>query len=307
MKNNNKVSPLRQRMIDDMTMRKFTIDTQRDYIRAVKKLADFLGKSPDKATREDLRQFQLHLTNTGTSIGTINSITSGLRFFFKTTLDSHQVIEKMVHIPVPRKLPTVLTANEVAHLIDVSGPKYQAAFSVAYGAGLRISEVASLKISDIDSQRMMIHVFQGKGHKDRYGLLSPALLEKLREWWRYGVANNRLIKGGWLFPGKNPINHISSRQLSRAIIVAAKKANIAKSVSMHVLRHSFATHLLEQKVDIRVIQVLLGHAKLSTTALYAQVATNLLQEVISPIEALSPLKTVKPKKRGRGRPRKTER
>lgn len=294
-----KLSPLRQRMIEDMTMRKFSPDTQRDYIRAVKKLSDYLGKSPDKATREDLRKFQLHLVEIGTSNVSINCIITGLRFFFRTTLDSSQTIEKINHVPTPRKLPIVLTKEEVSRLISVATPKYQAAFSVAYGAGLRISEVVSLKISDIDSKKMMIHVQQGKGRKDRFALLSPALIKKLRKWWRYGTSNHMLLKGGWLFPGQNPINHMSDRTLSRVCIIAAKEAKIDKRVTMHLLRHSFATHLLEQKVDIRIIQVLLGHAKLSTTALYAQVANNLLKEVISPIESLvikSPKKIKKRRK-----------
>jgi len=294
-----KLSPLRQRMIEDMTMRKFTPDTQRDYIRAVKKLSEYLGKSPDKATREDLRLFQLHLAEKGTSNATINCIITGLRFFFKTTLDSYKTIEKINNVPVPRKLPVVLTVEEVSHLINVATPKYQAAFAVAYGAGLRISEVVSLKISDIDSHKMMIHVQQGKGRKDRFALLSPALLDKLRNWWKYASSNHMILRDGWLFPGQNPINHMSERTLARVCSAAANKANLNKTVTMHLLRHSFATHLLEKKVDIRIIQVLLGHAKLSTTALYTQVATNLLREVISPIESLVPLKPKKTKKRGR--------
>jgi len=297
MSNEIKISLLRQRMIEDMTMRKFRLATQKDYIRAVKKLADFLGKSPDKATREDLKQFQLHLVKIGTTNSTINGIVSGLRFFFRTTLDSYQTIEKICHVPTPRKLPIVLTSEEVSHLINEAKPKYKAAFAVAYGAGLRISEVASLKISDIDSKRMMIHVEQGKGRKDRYALLSPALLEQLRDWWRYAIAKNKILKGGWLFPGQNPINPVSERTLARVCSATAKKAHIKKRVTMHLLRHSFATHLLENKVDIRLIQVLLGHAKLSTTALYAQVATNLLREVISPIENLVIEKPKKIRKR----------
>ncbi len=303
MNNEITLSPLRQRMIEDMVMRKFKLGTQREYLRAVKKLSEYLGKSPDKATREDLRKFQLDLVEKGTSNTTINGIISGLRFFFKTTLDSYKTVEKINHVPVPRKLPIVLTAEEVSHLINVATPKYQAAFSVAYGSGLRISEVVSLKISDIDSQKMMIHVQQGKGRKDRFALLSPALLDQLRSWWKYASSNNMILKNGWLFPGQNPINHMSERTLARVCSAAAKKANIDKTVTMHLLRHSFATHLLEKKVDIRIIQVLLGHAKLSTTALYAQVATDLLREVVSPIEALVPLKS---KKRGRGRPKKVK-
>lgn len=301
MKTEPTISPLRLRMIEDMTMRKLSPHTQRDYIRAVKKLADFLGKSPDRATREDLKQFQLHLVNAGATDTTMNSIVSGLRFFFKITLDREQIVNRMAHVPVPRKLPVVLTAQEVGNLIQVSTPKYQAAFSLAYGAGLRISEIVSLATRDINSKNMTIHVKQGKGKKDRLAMLSPALLDKLRMWWRYGLKNHKVLKNGWLFPGQNPVNHMSARHLSRVCIDAAKKAKIDKRVTMHLLRHSFATHLLEQKVDIRVIQVLLGHSKLSTTALYAQVATDLLREVISPIEAV-----LGKKKRGRKPKKKPE-
>ena len=281
-----KASPLRQRMIDDMTMRKFKPDTQREYIRAVKKLDNFLDKSLATSTQEDLRLFQLHLVETGTSGTTINATLSGLRFFFQVTLDRSEIVQKISNVPVPRKLPIILSIEEVTRLIDAATPKYQAAFSVAYGAGLRISEIVSLKISDIDSERMNIHVQQGKGGKDRFALLSPVLLGKLRDWWRYAKANNRILDGGWLFPGQNPVNPMSARTLSRVCQAAAKDAEIEKHVSMHLLRHSFATHLLEQKVDIRVIQVLLGHSRLDTTTLYAQVATDLLREVISPLESL---------------------
>jgi integrase/recombinase XerD len=304
MNDNTKISALRQRMIEDMQMHKFTEATQRDYIRAVKKLTAYLGKPPDQATREDLRNFQIYLTNNGTSNASINTIVSGLRFFFRVTLDSYKTVERINHVPIPRKLPIVLTAKEVSRMIDVATPKYQAAFAVAYGAGLRVSEIVSLTIGDIDSKQMRIHVQQGKGRKDRFALLSPALLEKLRDWWKYAWSNHMILRDGWLFPGQNPINPMSTRTLGRVCVAAAKKAMIQKHVTMHLLRHSFATHLLENKVDIRVIQVLLGHARLSTTALYTQVATDLLKQVISPIESLNALDKEKPVKKKRGRPKK---
>ena len=165
----------------------------------------------------------------------------------------------------------------------------QTALSVAYGAGLRASEVVALKVGDIDSQRMALRIEQGKGSKDRYAMLSPVLLERLRAWWKFAHAQGKMRQGGWLFPGLDPIDPLSTRQLNRAIHAAADAAQIDKRVSMHTLRHSFATHLLEQKVDIRVIQVLLGHKKLETTALYAQVATDILREVVSPLETLQSL------------------
>jgi len=281
------ISPLRQRMIDDMRLRKLSPKTQTGYIRAVKRFAGFLGHSPDRATVEDLRRFQLHLVDQGVSPITLNATITGLRFFFEVTLERADLMARMSTVSVPRKLPVVLSRDEAARLIACAGNlKYQAALSVAYGAGLRASEVVGLKVGDIDSQRKTLRVEQGKGRKDRYAMLSPLLLERLRTWWQLGHAQGKLLEGGWLFPGQNPINPLSARQLNRAVHAAAAEAEIDKRVSMHTLRHSFATHLLEQKVDIRVIQVLLGHKKLETTALYAQVATEILREVISPLEGL---------------------
>ena len=196
---------------------------------------------------------------------------------------------RMRPVRVPRTLPVVLSPEEVSRLIAAAGNlKHQTALSVAYGAGLRASEVVALKVGDVDSQRMTLRIEQGKGRKDRYAMLSPVLLERLRVWWKVARAQGKMLDGGWLFPGLNPIESLSTRQLNRAIHAAAEAAQIDKRVSMHTLRHSFATHLLEQKVDIRVIQVLLGHKKLETTALYTQVATDLLREVISPLERLQP-------------------
>ena len=189
----------------------------------------------------------------------------------------------------PRKLPVVLSCEEVARLIEAAGtPKYQAVLSVAYGAGLRASEVVALKVSDIDSTRMTLRIEQGKGRKDRYAMLSPVLLKRLRTWWQVAHAQGKMLDGGWLFPGQNPVNPMSTRQFNRICRMAAEAAGIDKRVSPHTLRHSYATHLLEQKVDIRIIQVLLGHKRLETTALYAQVATNVLREVVSPLESLTP-------------------
>jgi site-specific recombinase XerD len=204
-------------------------------------------------------------------------------------MDRAELMAKMQPVHLPRKLPVVLSPQEVSRLIVATGNlKHQTALSLAYGTGLRASEVVALKVGDIDSQRMTLRVEQGKGSKDRYAMLSPILLERLRVWWRVARAQGKMLDGGWLFPGLNPIESLSTRQLNRAIHAAADEAKIDKRVSMHTLRHSFATHLLEQKVDIRVIQVLLGHKKLETTALYAQVATDLLREVISPLETLHP-------------------
>jgi site-specific recombinase XerD len=283
------VTPLRQRMLDDMRMRKLNEHTQAGYIRAVRRLAAFLERAPDTATVEDLRRFQLHLVDGGTSPITLNATITGLKFFFEVTLDQGELMAKMQPVRVPRTLPVVLSREEAARLIAATGNlKHQTALSVAYGTGLRASEVVALKVTDIDSQRMTLRVEQGKGRKDRYAMLPPLLLERLRTWWRVARAQGKMLDGGWLFPGMNPLDPVTPRQLNRAIHEAALAAGIDKRVSMHTLRHSFATHLLEQKVDIRVIQVLLGHKKIETTALYAQVATDLLREVISPLEHTVP-------------------
>ena len=282
------VSPLRQRMLDDMRMRKFGDKTQSDYQRAVRNFTKYLGRSPDTATVEDLRRYQLHLVDHGISPASLNAAISGLKFFFDVTLDRGQVMAKMQPVHLPRKLPVILSREEVGRLIAAAGNlKHQTALALAYGTGLRVNEVVSLKVGDIDSQRMTLRVERGKGQKDRYAMLSPILLERLRVWWRVARAQGKMLDGGWLFPGLNPIEPLSARQLNRAIHLAAEQAGIEKRVSMHSLRHAFATHLLEQKVDIRLIQVLLGHKKLETTALYAQVATEILRQIISPLETLN--------------------
>jgi integrase/recombinase XerD len=245
------ISPLRQRMLEDMSLRGFTPDTQRDYIRAVKKLAAFLGRSPDTATAEDLRAFQLHLAATGVQPPTINATVTVLRFFFKVTLDRPETTRHLVFVYEPRKLPRVLSPEEVLRLLETApGPKYKAALSVAYGAGLRAMEVVALKVSDIDSKRMMLRVEQGKGCKDRFAMLSPQLLELLRDWWR--IARPAV----WMFPGRDRISPMTTRQLNRVCHMAAELASLPRWVAPHTLRHSFATHLLEQNIDIRVIQVL---------------------------------------------------
>jgi site-specific recombinase XerD len=275
-------------MIDDMRMRKFGEKTQIDYVRAVRKFAQYLGRSPDTASVEDLRNYQLYLVDNGTSPASLNSAISGIKFFFNITLDRPELVAKLQPVHMPRKLPVILSPEEVKRLIAAATSlKHQTALSLAYATGLRISEIVSLKISDIDSQRMTLRVEQGKGQKDRYAMLSPLLLERLRVWWRVARAQGKMLDGGWLFPGMDPVQHLSTRQLTRAIHAAADEAGIDKRISMHSLRHAFATHLLEQKVDIRLIQVLLGHKKLETTALYAQVATDILREVVSPLEKLN--------------------
>jgi integrase/recombinase XerD len=283
------ISPLRQRMIEDMRMRKLSTKTQSAYIRAVRHFAGFLGHSPDTASAEDLRRYQLHCVDRGVSPITLNATITGLKFFFEVTLDRVELMAKMRPVRVAHTLPVILSREEVGRLIEAVGNlKHRTALSVAYGAGLRASEVIALKVGDIDSTRMVLRIEQGKGRKDRYALLPPLLLERLRTWWRAARAQGQILPGGWLFPGLNPIDPLSTRQLNRVVHEAAAAAHIDKRVSMHTLRHCFATHLLEQKVDIRTIQVLLGHKKLETTALYTQVATETLREVISPLESTRP-------------------
>lgn len=278
------ISPLRQRMINDMSVRNFVPDTQREYIRAVKNLTIFLKRSPDTATAEDLRAFQLHMTETGVRPPTINATVTALRFFFKVTVDRPETTRHLVFVYEPRKLPRILPPEDVLRLLEAApNPKSKAALSVAYGAGLRAMEVVALKVTDIDSQRMLLRVEMGKGRKDRHAMLSPQLLELLRDWYR--IARPRVF----LFPGRDKIGPMTPRQLNRICHMAAELAGLPSWIAPHTLRHSFATHLLEQNIDVRVIQVLLGHAKLDTTARYTQVATNIIREVMSPLDRLSPL------------------
>ena len=290
------VSPLRCRMIEDMTMRGFTEKTRDHYVRHVRSLAAFIRRSPDTATPEDLRRFQVHQAESGVGASSLNAAVSALRFFFTVTVDRPDLARRLTGVRSPQRVPVVLSTEEVTRLLDAApGPKYKAALATAYGAGLRVSEVVGLKVSDIDSERELLRVEQGKGRKDRQAMLSPQLLELLRTWWLEGRRRGALLPQGWLFPGRNPVEPLSTRQLNRAVHAAAEAAGITKRVSPHTLRHSCATHLLEQGVDIRVIQVLLGHSKLETTARYAQVATNTLRTVTSPLDRLAPLTARKPK------------
>jgi integrase/recombinase XerD len=278
------ISPLRARMIEDMNVRKFGEKTQNDYIRHVKSFSTFLGWSPAKATPEDLRRYQVHQSSAGEQPSSINSSVAALRFFFRVTLNRPDMGHHLTRVPMPEKLRVVLSKEEVAQLLEAApGVKYKAAFSVAYGAGLRVSEVAYLKVSDIDSKRMLLRVEQGKGKRDRYAMLSPRLLARMRQYWLVAKPRN------WLFPGQDPLFPITTRQLHRVICSTAEALGINKRVTPHVLRHSFATHLLDQGVDIRVIQVLLGHAKLESTAIYTKVATKVLRSVTSPLDLLTPL------------------
>jgi integrase/recombinase XerD len=289
----NKLSPapassgLRQRLIEDMTMRGFSERTRRYYIRIVAGFAAFLGRSPDTATAADIRRFQVHQSELGMHAPAMNSTVAALRFFFTHTLDRPDLSRKLIRLRYPRKLPAVLSVEEVARLLAAAKClKHRAALAVAYGAGLRVAEVASLKVGDIDSERMLIRVERGKGGRYRHAMLSPDLLTLLRAWWQEGRRQGVMLPGGWLFPGQNPVKPITTRQFGRVVEGAAQTAGITKRVSPHTLRHSFATHLLEDGVDIRVIQVLLGHAKLDNTALYTRVATRTVRTVTSPLDKI---------------------
>lgn len=284
------ISPLRQRMQHDMLMRGLGSHTRQDYVRHVRRFAAFLGRSPDTATPDDIRRFQLDQHENGVGPATINGAVSALRFLFLVTLQRRDLSRALVITRYHRKLPDVLSVEEAGRLLEAApGLKYKAALGVAYGAGLRVSEVAHLKVDDVDSARMLLRVEQGKSRKDRNAMLSPQLLELLRLWWREGRRRGVMLPHGWLFPGRSRTDPVSSRQLHRAVQEAAEVAGIRKRVSPHTLRHSFATHLLEQDVDIRVIQVLLGHSKLETTALYAKVSTRTIHAVTGPLDRLMAL------------------
>ncbi len=241
------ITPLRQRMFDDMRMRRLSPATQKAYIKAVEELARYLKRSPDTATAEDLRDFQLHLTDAGATASMLNNRLTGLKFFFRNTIGAPDVLSLISPVREPERLPVVLSPEEVAEVLACAPSlKAQTALSVAYGAGLRASEVVRLRTSDIDSDRMVIRVAQGKGGKDRTAMLSEVLLAQLRDWYRHARSKRAIKPGGWLFPGINLQRHLSSRQLNRLFHQACDAAGIERKVSLHTLRHSFATHLLER-------------------------------------------------------------
>jgi integrase/recombinase XerD len=281
-----KTTPQRQRMIEDMRIRGMAEKTQVAHIRAVKDFALFLKRSPDTATPEELRAYQLHMTNAGMTATTFNVRIVSLRFFFGMTCGRDEMKRHMQFRRAPLKLPAVLSVEEVGDILAAApgpGLKYRAALGISYGAGLRADEVCHLRVQDIDSDRMMIHVEDGKGGRDRKAMLSPGLLDLLRDYWREARPD------GWLFPGLPRVNPISPRQLNRAFASAKHMAGVTRSATLHTLRHSFATHLLEAGTDVRVIQVLLGHTKLTTTARYTHVATKTIQNTVSPFERLKDL------------------
>ncbi|GFM31628.1 site-specific integrase [Novosphingobium sp. PY1] len=279
---------LRERLIEDMNVRRLSLATQRNYVRDVARFAGWLGRPPDQATDEDLRQYQIEQSQTGLGAPAMNAAVSALRFFYCRTLDRPEVTRKLHRVKHPRALPTVLSREEVTRMLDATTSlKHQAILSVAYGAGLRASEVAKLRVRDIDSERMLLRVQCGKGGRHRNAMLAHDLLLLLREWWKVGRKEGVMHPDGWLFPGQHYLKPICYRQVHRIAADAAHAAGITKRVGPHTLRHSFATHLLEDGVDIRIIQVLLGHAQLSTTSLYTRVATRTVKNVVSPLDRLA--------------------
>jgi len=275
------LSPLRRRMIEDMTVRNLSPATQQSYVYAVSKFSRHFGRSPDRLGLEDVRAFQVHLVSTGISWSALNQTVCALRFFYGVTLGHGEIPERIPYAREPRKLPVVLSADEVVRFLEaVASLKARTALTTAYAAGLRVSEVVGLRIGDVDSSRMVIRVEHGKGGKDRYVMLSAQLLAILRTYWRLARPEH------WLFPGREASRPIDVQVLHAACRSACAAAGLDKRVTVHTLRHSFATHLLESGTDIRIIQVLLGHANLSTTARYAQVSNGLIRRTESPLDRL---------------------
>jgi integrase/recombinase XerD len=290
MSETNTVSPLRQRMIEDMAARKLNPHTQRSHIYSCKRFAAWLKRSPDTATADEVRLFQLYLIESGISICNRNRIMTGVRFLFRVTLRRHDLAAEVWHIKEPQKLPPVLSPEEIKRVLTMATSlKARAMLTLAYGCGLRASEVVRLRAGDIDSEQMIIRIVQSKGRKDRHVMLPAEVLDLLRQWWKArptkcdaGLAPEQQ----WLFPGRRD-QPLTTRQFSRLFKEAAKAAGLRKTVSLHSLRHSFATHLLERGTDIRIIQALLGHDKLETTARYSRVATGMIAKIESPLQGLS--------------------
>ena len=285
------ISPLHQRMLEDMQARQLSRGTQKGHIRGCLRFAAFLQRSPDNATAEDIRRFQLHLSQSGLSIGNRNRTMTGLGFLFRVTLRRPDLTGEIFHIREPQKIPLVLSPDEVRRLLAMArSPRLHLMLSLAYGCGLRAGEVVRLRAGDIDGAQGIIRIVQAKGRKDRNVMLPGDLLALLRQWWQ--VRPKRRDKGvameqRWLFPGSRPGRPITTRQFSRLFHEAAASAGITKPVTLHTLRHSFATHLLERGTDIRHIQALLGHHKLDTTARYTRVATGTISAIESPLDQLS--------------------
>jgi integrase/recombinase XerD len=276
------LSPLRRRMIEDMTVRNLSPATQRSYVHAVAKFSRYFGRAPDRLGLEEVRAFQVHLVSTGISWPALNQTVCALRFFYGITLGHDDIPERIPYAREPCKLPVVLNADEVVRFLEaVPSLKTRAALTTAYAAGLRASETVGLKVGDVDSGRMVIRVEHGKGGKDRTVMLSAQLLGILRTYWRLSRSRH------WLFPGRDETKPIDVQVLHSACRSACAAAGLTKRVTVHTLRHSFATHLLENGTDIRIIQVLLGHSNLSSTARYTRVSNGLIRRTKSPLDRLT--------------------
>jgi len=293
MSETNTVSPLRQRMLEDMAARKLNPHTQRSHVYSCKRFAAWLKRSPDTATPDEVRRFQLYLVESGASICNRNRIMTGVRFLFRVTLRRHDLAAEVWHIKEPQKLPPVLGPEEVKRLLTLATSlKARTMLTLAYGCGLRAGEVVRLRAGDIDSEQMIIRIVQSKGRKDRHVMLPAEVLDLLRQWWKVrpsGHDAGLALEQRWLFPGRNDRAGlpVTTRQFGRLFKDAAKAAGLRKTLSLHTLRHSFATHLLERGTDIRLIQALLGHDKLETTARYTRVATGMISKIASPLDLLS--------------------
>jgi integrase/recombinase XerD len=300
------ITPLRQRMIEDMNARKLCAGTQRGHILSCKRFAAFLKRSPDTATLEDIRRFQLHLAETGLSICTRNRIMTGLRFLFRVTLRRLDLSEEVYHLREPQKLALVMSVDEIKRLLAVaSSLKTRVLLSLGYGCGLRASEIVRLKVKHIDRGQNIIRIEQSKGRKDRNVMLPEEMLSLLRRWWKARSSRRDAgipVQERWLFPSRKSVGRpITTRHLNRLFHEAADAAGIKKGVTLHTLRHSFATHLLNENVNLRKIQVLLGHEKLETTARYLHVATGMISAVESPLDRLARPRHNKPRKAEKNR------
>jgi len=274
-------NPLRRRMIEDMAVRNLSPATQQSYLSAVSRLSKYFGRSPDRLGVDEVHAFQVHLVATGISWPALNQIVSALRFFYGVTLGRTTLPRRIAYARERQKLPVVLSADEVVRFLEaIPSVKSRTALTTVYAAGLRVSEVVRLAVADIDSERMVIRVEQGKGGRDRYVMLSPRLLEILRVYWRIVRPDH------WLFPGRDRNRPLDQQVLHTACKYARLAAGLTKPVTVHTLRHSFATHLLENGTDVRIIQVLLGHANLQSTVRYTRVATRTISATPSPLDRL---------------------
>ena len=284
------MTPLRARMIADMSGRNLGPASQTSHLRACKRFAAWLGRSPETATPDDVKYFQQHLIESGTSICTRNQTMTGVKFLLRVTLRRHDLVAEIFHLKEPVKVPLVLSKKEIKRILLMApSQKARVMLSLAYGCGMRAGEVVRLKVGDIDSAQEIIRIVQAKGRKDRNVMLPTDLLDLLRDWWKERpTSQDKDVPAPErvLFPGYRG-KHLSARQISRLFKETAREARITKPVTLHTLRHSFATHLLERGVDIRVIQALLGHTKLTTTARYASVATGMITAVDSPLDDLN--------------------